>query len=468
VKRVRLRTLFLLVALASVLPAGILGYLAATQSVRSGLIDVLEPRWSAELARNVGISVVAAAALALAIALFLASEAARWTSAALLDVRRRLAAGESRRGAVITDLLPLERTYRSVLDVERRAARIDAAAHRELRGLLDAVGEGILQVDRDQRIVRFNQAARRILRLGDSAIGERASLIVRKRLLRRRLHEAFNDGNTQPFEIQIDGRRYAVAVHAVEPALDASVGTTAWAVVFVDLTELRRQEDVRRDFVANASHELKTPLTSIRGYSETLLRDDLPPDTQRAFLETIHDNAQRLQRIVDDLLDLSRIESGAWHPRAEEVALPEVARGAWTSCASAASAKNLRFGIEGDEIAIGDEVAIGQVFTNLFENAIRYTPMDGSITVRMRREEEFGTHVLVSVTDTGTGVPSDALPRVFERFYRADPSRTREAGGTGLGLAIVKHLVESMGGSVHAASELGAGTTISFELPTSE
>ena len=229
-------------------------------------------------------------------------------------------------------------------------------------------------------------------------------------------------------------------------------------VVIHDLTRLKRLETVRRDFVANASHELKTPLTAISGYAETLLADQTDPAITRQFLETILANARRMQRLVDDQLDLSRIESGGWLPTREHVAIEPAAREAWGLLVGAGPARPALV-VTLDPIAnfvTADPDALRQVLGNLLENAARYAP-SGTVTVSARAEPGF---TRISISDTGTGITSEHLPRIFERFYRVDPGRSREQGGTGLGLAIVKHLVEGHGGRVEAESELGRGTTI--------
>ncbi|HSE28300.1 MAG TPA: ATP-binding protein, partial [Gemmatimonadales bacterium] len=236
-------------------------------------------------------------------------------------------------------------------------------------------------------------------------------------------------------------------------------------VVLHDLTELRRLEAVRRDFVANVSHELKTPLTSISGYAETLLAETPDEPTRARFLETIASNARRMQRLVDDLLDLSRIESGRWQPRPAEVGVRAAAEEAWTGLAARRAGRDLRFEVQaapGGEVIVADPDAIRQVLTNLFDNAIRYTPDGGRVRVTAAPE---ANGVAIAVQDSGQGIAPDHLTRIFERFYRVDASRSREEGGTGLGLAIVRHMVEAHGGRVEAESELGAGTTVTAWLP---
>jgi signal transduction histidine kinase len=271
------------------------------------------------------------------------------------------------------------------------------------------------------------------------------------------LKRALEDSVTRPEqarEIEINGRNLLLASRALD--LGGSVTT------FLDITELRRLEKVRSDFVANASHELKTPLTSIRGFAETLAEDDPPEELRREFLGMIRNNTLRLQRLVDDLLDLSRLESGGWSAGAEPISVESVAREAWELVGDE-EGPEVHFEIRGEATALGDERGLVQVFRNLFENAVRHTPKRGHVRVAIGPGDVSGT-VLVTVSDDGEGIPAQSLPRIFERFYRADSSRAREVGGTGLGLAIVKHLVTAMGGKVGAESRLGHGTTIRITL----
>jgi signal transduction histidine kinase len=341
----------------------------------------------------------------------------------------------------------------------------------ELALIIDSVGEGILRIGPGGRVVRANRAAREMLGLPSDVHGQPIASLVRNPELGRILHEAARGTPIERREFVLDDRHLLVSAHPIGNAGERGEARLGAIAVFVDLTELRRLEGVRRDFVANASHELKTPLTSIRGYTETLLNDDLPEETRRRFLETVHANATRLQGIVDDLLDLSRLESGAWTPDLREIDVLDAARDAWHALADKPGAAKIAFRLVGDDApaALADPVGIRHVLSNLLDNAIRHTPAGGSITVRARGEEgtRGGGYVVVEVADTGAGIPGDALPRIFERFYRVDPARSRAGGGTGLGLAIVRHLVEQMGGDVAAESELGKGTTIRFRLPAS-
>ncbi|HUF05755.1 MAG TPA: ATP-binding protein [Candidatus Binatia bacterium] len=347
-------------------------------------------------------------------------------------------------------------------ELQDRAAGLEAERAR-LDTLLRAVNEGILHLDRNGRVVRANPAACALLGLPPDSIGAPAASVVRDAELRSLLRRAVAGNAIDTSEIALDGRRLLISATTLED------GGAVLAIA--DLTALRRLEGVRRDFVANVSHELKTPLTSIRGYAETLLSDDhLDPESRRRFLEVIAKNATRLQHIVDDLLDLSRIESGGWRPNLHDVAAAPAVHDAWTGCSETATARAIAFDQVGDARVRADPDALRQILANLFDNAIRHTPEGGRITVAITRHSAADRPPFVEfvVTDTGTGIPGDALPRIFERFYRVDPARSRAGGGTGLGLAIVRHMVETMGGDVTVESALGKGTTMRFRLPAAD
>ena len=230
-------------------------------------------------------------------------------------------------------------------------------------------------------------------------------------------------------------------------------------------TRLEALELVRRDFVANVSHELRTPLTIVGGFAETLADDQVPPETRREFAGMILTNTRRMQNIVDDLLDLSRIESGGWTPRHEDVDLSELTREVLAALEPAAQARGLTIRTyfpAGAQRVRADRTALSQIISNLVENAIRHTPQ-GIITIFSETE---GRGIWIGVRDTGEGISDEHLPRIFERFYRVDSSRAREQGGTGLGLAIVKHMAEAHGGRVRATSREGEGTSIAAFFPS--
>jgi signal transduction histidine kinase len=323
----------------------------------------------------------------------------------------------------------------------------------EMQALIDWIGEAVVALSEEGEVLRTNRAAVDLLGLPDPVPLGGIETLVKHPGLRELLEE----GVAHPFsgrDFALGDRRLLVSARPVEGG-----GTV---VIFLDVTEVRRLELVRRDFVANVSHELKTPLTSVRGFAETLLEDDPPEELRRVFLSSIRGNTLRLQHLVDDLLDLSRLESGGWVARKEEVGLGPVVEDLWESFQEGASARGLSFSLQGDATVLADLQGVIQVFRNLLANAIRYTPDGGSITVEIA---EAGLFTKVEVRDTGIGIPASALPRVFERFFRVDSARARAEGGTGLGLAIVRHLVDAMGGNVWAESEPGKGTSIFVMLP---
>jgi two-component system, OmpR family, phosphate regulon sensor histidine kinase PhoR len=323
----------------------------------------------------------------------------------------------------------------------------------EMETLIDCMAEGVVALTEDARVMRTNRASRVLLDLPDAIPLAPIGTVVRDQELRAAL-EASVSTEVQSRELVLGGRHLRLTSRALDQG--GSVTT------FLDVSEMRRLEEVRRDFVANASHELKTPLTVIRGYAETLLEGDPPEALRRQFLESIEKNALRLHRLVEDLLDLSRLESGGWSAASEVVLVEGAAREAWDLVGDGERGAERRFTIEGSAEIRGDHQGLVHVFRNLMENSVRHTEAGGQVRVRISADDE---RVTVVVADDGEGIPMRALDRIFERFYRADSSRARDFGGTGLGLAIVRHLVGAMGGDVSAESELGKGTTMRMTIP---
>ena len=323
--------------------------------------------------------------------------------------------------------------------------------------IVDAMTDGIVASDGRGRVVLVNAAARRMLDYDHDEPLPNLQALFRVKLARKAVDEVLEGNTVQDREVEMDGRTFSINAR---PAGDA--GTV---LILRDLTEMRRLESVRRDFVANVSHELKTPLTSISGYAETLAGGDVDPATTARFLGTILTNAQRMQVLVDDLLDLSRVESGRWTPHIGLVDLEPAVSEAWGQFTDRATAKqvDLRRHLAADATPLqADPEAIRHILCNLFDNALRYVERGGDIVISSKRLDE---GIEIAVTDDGSGIPAEHLPRVFERFYRVDPSRSREEGGTGLGLSIVKHMVEAHGGRVSAESELRRGTTVRCWFP---
>jgi len=411
--------------------------------------------------RAVAIAGVIAMVLALLVAYFLSRLLAR-PLVTLADRAALLAQGDfSRRvprDTRVQELDELALAFNRLTD-ELQARLQELGRERdEMQALIDCMAEGVVALTDDARILRTNRAARDLLQFAEPPLFAPVGTIIRQPELREMLEASV----IEPFrarEIQIGEGFFIVSGRL----LDQGGAVTT----FLDITEIKRLEQVRRDFVANASHELKTPLTAMRGFAETLLDDDPPEHLRREFLSSIRSNTVRLQQLVDDLLDLSRLESGGWVVHREPVELAEAAVTAWDDLEEGARPRReLDFEIAGEGVALADPQGVQQIFQNLLDNARRYTPDGGSVSVRIRAGSE--DRWIVEVRDTGSGVPSKSIPRIFERFYRADTSRAREVGGTGLGLAIVRHLVQQMGGDVSCESELGRGTTIRFTLPIAE
>ncbi|HEX6432753.1 MAG TPA: ATP-binding protein, partial [Gemmatimonadales bacterium] len=355
----------------------------------------------------------------------------------------------------------IDRLVQALREMHRQLAERFADLRREQSesaALVESMVEGVIAADGRGHIVTANDAARRML--GYDASDELPDLaeLFRVKAAREVVHAVLQGTTVRDRELEMDQR--IVLVNARPLPSGGAV------VVIHDLTDVRRLEAMRRDFVANVSHELKTPLTSISGYAETVLTDSPDGETTRRFLSTILANARRMQRLVDNLLDLARLEAGHWQPVREPIEIADVAEEAWDSVREGTRAQSINFELDVAPNAASvyaDADAVRQVLTNLFDNSIRYTPAGGRILCRSTID---GQGVAISVADTGSGIVREHLPRVFERFYRADPSRSREEGGTGLGLAIVKHLVEAHGGRVLAESERGVGTTITCWFPS--
>ena len=340
---------------------------------------------------------------------------------------------------------------------EQLEGRTDAqAAEEALRlAIADTLTEGVIAVDARRRVVRINETARQLLRVWDE-VPFAMDRLPPHPPLQLALAAVMGGGAAPPTELVADERTLALVTKAL-PGGGAVLALN-------DVTPFRRLEAVRRDFVANVSHELRTPLTVISGFVETLQDEALPAALRRQFLGMAEQNVRRMQRIVDDLLDLSRIESGGWRPKPVTVEMAPAAADVLLPLQGAADAKGVALRTDiapGGEWLHADPTAVRQVLSNLAENALRHTPA-GEVVV-FSAPEEGGTWI--GVRDTGVGIGAEHLPRIFERFYRADPGRSREAGGTGLGLSIVRHLAEAHGGRVRAESVPGSGTTIACFLP---
>ncbi len=403
----------------------------------------------------------------------------------LVDVCRRVAAGDSppvEPDSHNDELAALGRALSETSDRLKETIASLSEGKSRTAAILESMAEGVAVVGADERVVFSNAAFAQILGLGESepSAGQGLMLVelvrqsellvlVKKALAeRRRVESDVTVGTLRP-------RTFAVTAAPVEAArVDTIEGnahreTLGAVLVLHDISELRRLERVRRDFVANVSHEFKTPLTAIRGFAETLLGGALEDADHRArFVEIIREHAERLTRLTDDLLRLSKMEAGQFALEFKPVEATELL----TSCMDTA-----RFSAEQKKLQIelncpdkmppvrGDAGRLRDVIQNLLDNAVQYTPPGGRIVVSATAKNG---DVVFDVTDNGIGIPQADLERIFERFYRVDDARSREAGGTGLGLAISKHIVEAHSGKIWVESTIGEGSSFHFSIPIAD
>ena len=411
---------------------------------------------------------VVVAVLGGGISAFVLSELAmRWTEATMkpladaarrmhegdLDARARVASEEDfgQLGAVFDQLA----TSFSRTVSELRAER-DLVAR-----ILDGMQEGVLLLDKDGKVALMNPALREMLLLRADVMGQPLLEVVRHAELKELLDKARTTKTTCSGEVELGGlkpRRLLVRGTAF------SKDGGGLLAVFFDVTDIRRLESLRRDFVANVSHELRTPVTAILSAAETLdMALEKDPEGARKFLAIVERNAQRLQRLIEDLLDLSRIESRELKLRPEKMAFEPFAAHLLGMFKDRADKKRIATKLDcAKDLEIeADRRALEQILTNLVDNAVKYCPEGSTVTLHAHKN---GKGTRISVQDDGPGIEEKHIPRLFERFYRVEAGRSRDMGGTGLGLSIVKHLAEAMGGSVDVKSKVGKGTEFEVTL----
>ena len=351
------------------------------------------------------------------------------------------------------------------LDAERRT--IDRLLQ-EQKAIFFGMSEGLLVIDHDEHIVELNQAAAQMLGVDASRVKGRSMLAGVRNLTLQRL---VSDALRRPEPVEGDlalhdetGDRFLqVRGSSVRVAGEAPLGVL---IVLSDVTRLKRLESIRRDFVANASHELKTPVTSIKGFAETLLGGHADAAETRRFVEIIDRQADQLSSLIDDLLDLTRIEHEQERGKISLQNLPviEVIDRAVGFCAPEAEQRQIRIEVTGSKTARAriEPSLLERALVNLIENAVKYSEPGRRVEVALEESER---DCVVRVSDEGCGIAAENLSRIFERFYRVDKARSRKLGGTGLGLAIVKHVVQAHRGEISVESQLGKGSTFSVRLP---
>jgi two-component system phosphate regulon sensor histidine kinase PhoR len=327
-----------------------------------------------------------------------------------------------------------------------------------LASVADGLTQGVIAIDGDRKIEMVNEAARRMLGVQRPLTGEPLLDFVRLPALR----ELLDREATSTAELQLpEGPRVLVRVARTH-------GRPGSVLLLEDVTTVRRLETVRRDFVANVSHELRTPVAVIRANAETLLagaKDD--PAVAARLIEGLHRNAERLARILADLLDLSRLDAGHYRLDIANVAVKSIAEQSLSAIETNAQQRGVKISVvvPDDLIVRADPKALDQILVNLIDNAVKYTRSEGNVWIEAKHAVDPADAVRIEVRDDGPGIADKHRERVFERFYRADPGRSREAGGTGLGLSIVKHLAESMNGAVGVEPNSPSGSIFWLQLP---
>ena len=392
------------------------------------------------------------------------------------EMARRLANGSLERGIQIYSNDEWGELAKAVDEMRIRLREKIEEVSRErdyLQTILKGMVEGVLVVDERGRILMVNDALQKILSLSSEVVDKAPLEAIRNAELEDAIREAIQEGKSTAFELTFPlsgGKIIEVNVVGISPS-PGEIGKEGDKIkgaiaVFHDISRLKELEKVRQDFVANVSHELRTPLTTIKGYTETLLDGALKEEVAPQFLQVIQKHADRLTKIVEDLLTLSKIETREFYLRVERLPLSELIDDISDFVKEAAEKKKISISrslIPSSLEVMADRGYLEQVFINLLDNAIKYTHEGGEISISAFENEQ--REIQVVIKDNGMGIPKEDLSRIFERFYRVDKGRSQELGGTGLGLSIVKHIIQAHGGRVWVESQPGKGSVFYFTLP---
>ncbi|MGD8882476.1 MAG: ATP-binding protein, partial [Desulfobacterales bacterium] len=338
----------------------------------------------------------------------------------------------------------------------------------QLETVLASMLEGVIAIDTEERIVSINRAAAQLFDK-EPANCQNKSIqeIIRSPALQQFIRKALRNKNPSEEDITVFQNEERVIDVKSSALLDANQHQIGTLVVFHDVTQMRRLEDMRRDFVANVSHEIKTPLTAIKGFVETLQQGNVEKAKEKErFLGIIQKHVDRLNAIIEDLLALSRIEQEDQRKEInfQQAKIEAVFQAAIQLCRPKAEEKKIRIDLDCEKYAAAtfDPTLIEQAVVNLLDNALKYSEPQSTVLLKSDLQD---SEMIISVQDHGIGIAQKHLPRLFERFYRVDKSRSRKEGGTGLGLAIVKHIAQAHGGHVEVESKIGAGSRFSIHLP---
>ncbi|MCI0748589.1 MAG: ATP-binding protein [Verrucomicrobia subdivision 3 bacterium] len=363
----------------------------------------------------------------------------------------------------------LDAQTRTLEDLKHEHEQVTLQKQAEQQALFNSMTEGVLVLDAHGRIQLVNQSLQRLFRLNKDVRGQTIMEVFRLPDLAEVIRRLQKERVISGFELELPGMEERWLQVNAAAVLDREGAQRGVILVFHELTRLRQLENTRQEFVANVSHELRTPLSLIKGFVETLLegaKND--PELSTRFLNTIEKHTDRLTFLIEDLLTISRLESGGTVMNFQQVDLGEAVARAVDDLQSRAREKEVTIenSVPPGLVARADAERLHQVLCNLIENAIKYGRAQGRVAVGARAVAP--DKIEGWIDDDGPGIPPEARERVFERFYRVDRARSRDTGGTGLGLSIVKHIIQAHGGEVWVKSELGAGATFFFTLPTAE
>jgi len=442
------------------------GYVRLARSLEEVSLSIEHLYWSIYL--TLFIITIPSLLLAFVFARNIASPVRR-----LMELTQKMRAGERpppMLAASDDELGRLTQDINYIIEEQQEKIRVATEEKSKLEAAFDGMVEGVLTLDGDNRIDQFNRGLRKM-------VGKKRADILGKTPL-----EVFRSADLQTAFLRFREARETVWQEVAlgdEKSLILDVNISAIKgypgnegkimMVFHDVTRLKQLERMRMDFVANVTHEIRTPLTAIIGYIETLQHGTVQDREQTdRFLQTAHNNALRLNRLVDDLLTLSNIEMGEIKMQFREVAVAEIIGEVLKTVAPQAAAKKITLAVdfpEGVPAVLADRDRVFQIFLNILDNAVKFTPEGGAIKITTAQKD--AETVAVRIADTGIGIPKNDLPRLGERFYRVEKTRSRDSGGTGLGLSIVKHLMAAHGGRVEIDSAPGQGTTVSLFFPVS-
>ncbi|EJP6470816.1 ATP-binding protein [Clostridium sp. L74] len=376
-------------------------------------------------------------------------------------VTARIARGDFDRRVIINsedEIGRLGKTFNSMADILENSLVEVRDKQNRLEAILKSMDSGVIAIDKEFKVIMINPYAKKLFGIKRDIIGENLMDNIRD----FELEKALKDKESFYREMNIlwpEKRTLRVKTTDIISKYD-NIGTVA---VVQDITDIKKLENMREQFVANVSHELKTPLTSIKGFSETLKYVEDKKNREK-FLQIINDEADRLTRLINDILVLSNIEKQKQELIQEEVDLNELIEKVYCLVKKSADDKNIKINIVGEKVPllIGNKDKYNQMIINLVDNAIKYTELNGVVNIGTKQDKN---NILFWVEDTGVGISKEHLDRIFERFYRVDKARSRAEGGTGLGLAIVKHIVLSINGTIEVESEPKEGTKFKVKIP---